>query len=178
MVKIFKLVGCLLALVQLVIAQVPAEALLDDMEGFEYDLREVDVFDVTDSVVSFESRDTIVEVVIDSNKVLLENIKNEINQIRYLQSDKTSSYLRSKVVIKGAGTVMFLTGIAGLIATIINANHTEKIPVVEPIINRSGDVTRSKTVTKDVKNKWNSAHTALTFVSGGMVISGCVTWAF
>ena len=88
------------------------------MRGFEYDWRKVDVFDVTDSVVSFESHDTIVEVVIDSNKVLLENIKNEINQIRYLQSDKTS------VVIKGAGTVMFLTGIAGLI---INANHTEKI---------------------------------------------------
>ncbi len=81
------------------------------MRGFEYDWRKVDVFDVTDSVVSFESHDTIVEVVIDSNKVLLENIKNEIN--------KTS------VVIKGAGTVMFLTGIAGLIATIINANHTE-----------------------------------------------------
>lgn len=54
------------------------------MRGFEYDWRKVDVFDVTDSVVSFESHDTIVEAVIDSNKVLLENIKNEINQIRYL----------------------------------------------------------------------------------------------
>ena len=61
------------------------------MRGFEYDWRKVDVFDVTDSVVSFESHDTIVEVV------------------------------------KGAGTVMFLTGIAGLIATIIGTRALDFI---------------------------------------------------
>ena len=98
---------------------------------------------------------------------------------RYLQSYRISSYLRSKVVIKSAGTVMFLTGIVGLIATIINVNHTKKTLEVQPITNKYGVVTGSKTVTKDdAKIKWNSAHTALMFVSGGMVISGCVTWAF
>ena len=170
------------------IAQVPTEALLESSVNPSVTKRDTVIMTINGVVVkrvlnddgtfkyiypNHSTVDTNESVSIYSLKAKLEKIKNDINQNRYSYYSGPDS--RSKSIIKGAGTVLLLSGVCGFICTIINVNHTEEIPTEELTYNSRGSVTGTKTVNKEIKNKWNSAHTGLAFISGGTRISGCIT---
>jgi hypothetical protein len=89
---------------------------------------------------------------------------------------------RSKGITKAAGTTQIVSGILGFILTIVDANMEEKVTYTypEPIFNSRGVQTGTKNVSVNstVKHKWNMGHTILSFLSGGLFVSGIITVNF
>jgi hypothetical protein len=89
---------------------------------------------------------------------------------------------RSSKIIKAAGTLQIVSGVLGFILTIVDANMEEKVTYTypEPIINSRGvqTGTNNVSVTSTVKHKWTMGHKILSFLSGGLFVSGIITVNF
>jgi hypothetical protein len=86
-----------------------------------------------------------------------------------------SDFNKRASIVRGAGVFQILTGVAGLIVTIVDANMEDKITTEVPDPKNSRIPNK---VTTTLKHEWGMTHTITTILSGGFILSGIITVNF
>ena len=88
----------------------------------------------------------------------------------------------SRKINKYSGTIQILSGVTGLVLTIIDATVEKelKYSYQEPILGTRGRVVGSKEVSSslNIKPKWVLGHTIMSVLSSGLLISGIISVSF
>lgn len=153
------------------ISYVPSNALLDTIGSYvKKQVKKYYLIEKTASEANNTSKQPTC-ITIEDLQIQSQNIEDRINRdmTNKLLEQINRAQHRNKTFLKGMGAVCFLTGVGGLICTFVDANREWEINV---------PTTRSSTTAVKVKNKWMPVHTGLTILSGGLMLSGLITWGF